>query len=263
MTVLFIGDIIGRPGRSLVKEFLPKIKEQYEVDYVIANCENLSHGRGANEKAIEEMRKNGIDFFTSGNHIYAFKSIIPKLDEKKYPVIRPANFPPVNPGKGFQVVEAGNMKQILIVNVMGRVFMNKYYDCPFRVMDKILVDNANEHLDAIIVDIHGEATSEKAAFAEYLDGKVSAVVGTHTHVPTADARILENGTAFITDVGMVGVEDSIIGAEKEPIIKSFFTQMPFKYEVADNNKKIFGAVLIDINTSGNATEIKQIIERFD
>lgn len=263
MKIIFLGDIVGRPGRKTVKELLPKIKERYMPDAIIANGENMTHGRGISEKTVKEMSEAGITFFTSGNHIFAHKPDVAKLDDKSFPVIRPANFPPGNPGRGYQVIETGKLEKILIINLMGRVFMKQNYDCPFRKADEILAEHMGENLSAIIVDIHAEATSEKVALGHYLDGKVSAVLGTHTHIPTADATILPEGTAYITDVGMVGVTDSVIGVQKEPVIRGFLTQMPFKYEIADGPSVLAG-VLIEIDEkTKKATDIKQIIEHFD
>lgn len=262
MKIFFIGDIVGRPGRKTVQELLPEIREEYTPDAIIANGENMAHGRGISEETVKEMQRAGIMFFTSGNHIFANKPAVAKLNDRKFPVIRPANFPPGNPGRGYQVIETGKFQKILIINLMGRVFMKQNYDCPFRVIDQILAEYTDDDLSAIIVDIHAEATSEKVALGHYLDGKVTAVLGTHTHVPTADATILDEGTAYITDVGMVGVIDSVIGVEKEPIIEGFLTQMPFKYEIADGPCVLAG-VLIEVDEkTKKATEIKQIIKHF-
>ncbi len=263
MKIIFIGDIVGRPGRKTVKEILPALKEEYSPDIVIANGENMAHGRGISEESVSEMQDAGITFFTSGNHIFANAPAVPKLDDKKFPVIRPANFPPGNPGRGYQIIETGKLQKVLIVNLMGRVFMKQNYDCPFRTMDQIIAEHAGDNLSAIIVDIHAEATSEKVALGHYLNGRVSAVIGTHTHIPTADSTILSEGTAYITDVGMVGVTDSVIGVQKEPVIKGFLTQMPFKYEIVDG-PSIFASVLIEIDDStGKATDIKQIIKHLE
>ncbi|MFC1656238.1 TIGR00282 family metallophosphoesterase [Patescibacteria group bacterium] len=263
MKILFIGDIIGRPGRDTVKKILPSLKEKYFPDLTIANGENLTHGRGISEETVNDMIRAGVDFFTTGNHVYANKQGAAKLDDRKFPVIRPANFPPGNPGRGFQLFETAKMQKVLVVNLMGRVFMKHNYDCPFRTIDAILDEHKLDNPEAIIVDIHADATSEKTALAHYLDGRVTAVIGTHTHVPTADSRILEEGTAYITDVGMVGLSDSIIGVDKEPIIRNFLTQMPVKHEFGDG-PTTFNAVLIE--TEGNtkkAESIELIIEQSD
>jgi 2',3'-cyclic-nucleotide 2'-phosphodiesterase len=261
MKIIFIGDIVGRPGRETVKKVLPALRDKYTPDLIIANCENLSHGVGISEKTIEEMQRAGIQFFTSGNHIYRNKLSIPKLDDKKFPVIRPANFPPGNPGRGYDIIETGKMEKVLIINLMGRVFMSHDYDCPFRTVDKILKEHEHETFGAIFVDLHAEATSEKIAMAHYLDGRATVLVGTHTHVPTADAQIFPENLAYITDAGMVGSMDSIIGAEKSEIIRSFLTQQSFRYEIAEGGPMTFNAVYIETElNSPKAIKIEQIIE---
>jgi len=264
MKIIFIGDIVGRPGRDTVKKILPKLREKYTPDLIMANAENLSHGVGVSEKTIDEMTRAGIQFFTSGNHIYHNRLSIPKLDDKKFPVIRPANFPPGNPGRGYEVIETGKMEKVLVVNLMGRVFIPQNYDCPFRAIDKILKEHENENLSAIFVDFHAEATSEKIAMAHYLDGRVTALVGTHTHIPTADAQIFPGNMAYITDVGMVGSSDSIIGAEKEAIIRSFLNQQSFKYEIPEGGPMTFNAVYIETElNSPKAIKIEQITENLN
>ncbi len=263
MKIIFIGDIVGRPGRETVKKVLPKLKEEHQPDLVLANGENLTHGRGMSEESIKEMQQAGIDFFTSGNHIFDNRTVVEKLNDKSFPVIRPANFPPGNPGRGYHIYETAKMQKILILNLHGRVFIKENYDCPFRKADEIIQETKGDQPTAIIVDMHAEATSEKIALAHYLSDRVSAVVGTHTHVPTADAQILNNRTAYITDIGMVGASDSIIGAKKEDIIEGFLTQMPFKYDIAEG-PTTFNAVLIEINdTDGKAENITPIIQNFD
>lgn len=248
MKILFIGDIFGRPGRETVKEFLPEIKKEHKPDLVIANVENISHGSGFTPEHIEEMQGVGVDFFTSGNHVWSKNSGVMKLNDPDFPVIRPANYPDENsPGRGYKIVEDGMMNRILVVNLMGRVFMKLHLDCPFRAMDRILKETAHENLSGIFVDFHAETTSEKYALALYLDGRISAIVGTHTHVPTADYRLLPNETAFMCDAGMTGIVDSVIGANKEIIIKRFLTQMPIKMEPATEGRRVFNAVLIELD----------------
>lgn len=263
MKLFFIGDIFGRPGRKAVKDVLKKYREQHQIDLVIANAENMRHGKGVSEENIKEMQSAGVDFFTSGNHIFKESSIIPFLDQKSLPLLRPANFPAQVPGRGYEVIQTPLMKKVLIINVLGRVFMPQQVDCPFRTVDNILKEFENESLGAIFIDVHAEATSEKAALAYYLDGRVSAVIGTHTHVPTADARILPNGTAFQTDVGFTGPLHSIIGTEKNTVIQQFLTQMPFKHEVA-SGPLVFNAVKITINDeTKKATSIETFQEVLD
>ena len=210
MKVIFIGDIVGRPGRDATKKLLPKLKKDYKPDFIIANGENVSGGKGISSDHLDDLHKAGIDFFTSGNHIWQQKDILTRMDERDPLVIRPANFPPMNPGKGWRILQTALLKRLLVINLQGRVFMHKDYDCPFRIVDKILMETAHEHLDGVFVDFHAEATSEKVSLGHYLDGRVSMVVGTHTHVPTADARIMPKGTGYLTDVGMVGLKESIL-----------------------------------------------------
>lgn len=260
MKILFIGDIVGRPGREAVKAILPELKKEQEIDLVIANAENLAHGRGFTVDTIEEMQKAGVDFFTSGNHVWDNKGSVAKLNDKSFPLLRPANFPDSAFGRGYQVVETTMMKKVLVINLMGRVFMKHYLDCPFQAIDKILQETAHEQIQAIFVDFHAEATSEKTALANYIDGKVSAFVGTHTHVPTADCRLLPNGTAFVNDVGMTGPIDSIIGMKQEAVIQNFLTQMPTSFEIQESGPKTFNSVLIEIDES---TKKATSIERKD
>lgn len=260
MKILFIGDIVGKPGREAVKKILPNLKKEKKIDFVIANAENLSHGKGFTTDTIEEMMTAGIDYFTSGNHIWDNKTNLAKLDDKSFPLLRPANFPPGVYGRGCAVVETGMMKKILIINLMGRVFMKHYVDCPFRALDKILQEYAHENLQAIFVDFHAEATSEKVALAQYADGRVSAFTGTHTHVPTADHRILNNGTAYVSDAGMTGPIDSVIGMDKNNVIRNFLTQFPYPFQVPEDGPKTFNSVLFEIDSS---TKQAVAIERAD
>ncbi|MFC1618247.1 TIGR00282 family metallophosphoesterase [Patescibacteria group bacterium] len=229
MKFLFLGDIVGKAGRKAVREVLPNLRQELAVDFVIANGENLAHGSGATRKTIEEVQEAGVDFFTSGNHIWQTKEAEEILQDKTLPIIRPANYPEGTPGDGYRIIEVGASKRILIANVLGQVFFNENCDSPFRTLDKILEETASEKLDAIIVDAHMEITSEIQAFGFYLDGRVSAVIGTHTHVPTADARVLPKGTAFVTDAGMVGVRDTSLGVDTDVIIKQMLTQRPQKF----------------------------------
>lgn len=246
MNILIIGDIFGRPGRNAVKKILPEIKKKYKIEFTVANAENISHGKGFTEDTILEVQKAGVDFFTSGNHVWKQKTSIPKLDDKNFPMIRPLNYPPSVPGRGYQIIEGNLMKKILVINLMGRVFMPTHFDCPFRTINTLLEQLKHEHLNAILVDFHAEATAEKWALAHYLDSRVSIVYGTHTHVATNDSRILEGGTAFITDVGMVGAYDSVIGIEKKGGIRHFLTGLPEKHEIAQG-KVMFNAVVLEVD----------------
>ncbi|MBU1992455.1 MAG: TIGR00282 family metallophosphoesterase [Patescibacteria group bacterium] len=260
MKILFIGDIFGRPGRETVKRLLPNLKAKLKPNLIIANGENLSHGKGLTPENVKEMQDAGVDFFTSGNHVWKNKKGVDKLDDPKFPVIRPANYPPSVEGRGYEIIKDNKGNKVLVINLLGRVFMKDDLDCPFRTAAKILEETINETLSAIIVDIHAEATSEKVALGHFLDGKVSAVLGTHTHIPTADARVLDSGTAYITDIGMVGPRDSVIGLEKETIVKQFLTQTPVKHEVAESENTLC-AVLIEIDPeTAKAKSIEHIID---
>jgi metallophosphoesterase (TIGR00282 family) len=246
--ILFIGDIVGNIGRRAVAGILPQLRKDLKIDLVIANAENAAHGSGITERIIDELTAAGVDYFTSGDH-----SLLRKHQERLYAepnIIRPANYPPAVPGQGFCLIPFAG-KEILLINLAGRVFMKLDYDCPFRKLDEIL---ANENLrsrdiSAIIVDIHAEATSEKASLFLYADGRVSAMLGTHTHVPTADEKISQKGTAFISDVGMVGAADSSLGIAKEGIIRSFLTQIREPHVIPEKGRAIFNSVLLTFSTN--------------
>ena len=250
MNILAIGDVIGKPGRQVINKHLRGIRKQYKIDFVIANAENTAGGFGLTSSTARELLDDGVNMLTSGNHIFAQKEIIPFLDTDM-PIIRPLNYPPGVPGKGYRI--AG---KVLVVNLIGRTFMNDN-DCPFRTMDKLLQELADKP-KIIIVDFHAEATSEKVAMGRYLDGRVSAVLGTHTHVGTIDTQILPGGTAYVTDIGMTGPTDSIIGDEVESVIQRFLTQMPHHLTVG-KGKPVLNAVLVEVDeNSGKATDIKRI-----
>ncbi|KAF0122769.1 MAG: hypothetical protein FD151_617 [bacterium] len=255
MRVLFIGDIVGKPGRRAIFELLNNIKDSYKVDLVIANAENASGGFGVTLKIIRELLDNGIDLLTSGNHIWDKKEIVEWFNEEKY-LLRPANYPAENPGNGSAVLKTPLGENIGVLNVLGRVFMNTV-DCPFKIAIEE-VNKLKEKTNVIVLDIHAEATSEKIAMGWFLDGKVSAVIGTHTHIQTADERILPKGTAYITDVGMTGAMDSVIGIEKEIVIERFLTQRPQRFKVAKRDIQL-NAVLIDIDSqTGKSNSIKRL-----
>jgi metallophosphoesterase (TIGR00282 family) len=245
-----IGDVVGEPGRRAIAELLPGLRREYELDLVVANGENIAGGLGITLNTAYELINSGVNVITTGNHVWAKREIIPHLDGQ-LPIIRPLNFPPGAPGRGSWIVN-----NIVVVNLIGRVFVGDY-DCPFRTMDSFLADLGKEK-KVIIVDFHAEATSEKVALGRYLDGRISALVGTHTHVGTIDASILPKGTAYVTDVGMVGPVDSVIGDETESVVHSFVTKMPHRISVG-KGKADFNAMLIDINPStGKANSITRI-----
>ena len=250
MLILAIGDIIGRPGRQAMNKLLPDLRQQYGLDMVIANAENTAGGLGLTSTTAKELLDAGADVLTSGNHIWAQKEIIPYLDDEM-PILRPLNYPPGVPGRGYII-----NGQVMVVNLMGRIFMGDI-DCPFRAMDKLLAELKHKP-PIIIVDFHAEATSEKMAMGRYLDGRVSAVLGTHTHVGTIDAQLLPLGTAYVTDIGMTGPVDSIIGDDAEAVIRRFLTGMPHRLSVG-KGKTMFNAVMVRVDEdSGRAISIDRI-----
>ncbi len=250
MLVLAIGDIIGKPGRQAVQHFLPGLRRQYGINLVIANAENVAGGFGLTPQTADDLLDAGIDVLTSGNHIWAQKEIIPLLDSDM-PILRPLNYPPGVPGRGYLTIG-----QTMVVNLIGRTFMSNF-DCPFRTMDRLLAE-IEPKPKIIIVDFHAEATSEKVALGRYLDGRVSAVLGTHTHVGTIDAQLLHHGTAYVTDIGMTGPMDSVIGDDTESVIQRFLTMMPHRLSVG-KGRPVFNAVLVRIaDKSGRATSIRRI-----
>jgi len=262
MNILFLGDIFGKPGRQAVRSVLPELKKQILPDIVIANVENIMHGRGVNMNSLEEMKEAGVDFFTSGNHIFDNSKVLTFIDDKNVHLIRPANYPIGTPGRGFDLFTTASGKKILIINLLGRVFIREHTDCPFRAIDKILDRFKNIDLDAVFVDFHAEATAEKVALGMYLDGRVSAVIGTHTHIATADARVLPKGTAYQSDVGFVGPLNSVIGIDSENSIKGFLTQIKSNMTVADG-PKLFNAVSIITKSAISATSIEPISQIID
>jgi len=250
LRILAIGDIIGKPGRKAVKEILPGLCDEYNIDLVVGNGENAAGGLGLTPSTAEELFDSGIDVITTGNHIWAYSEIVPYL-EGELALLRPLNYPPMNPGRGH--LHKGN---VLIVNLIGRVFM-AHVDCPFRAMDQLLAEFEHKSIP-IIVDFHAEATSEKVAMGRYLDGRVSAVLGTHTHVGTVDARILPGGTAYVTDIGMVGPMDSVIGDDPDSVINRFLTQIPSRLSVG-KGRVSFDAILVEVDEkTGKAVDIKRI-----
>ncbi len=248
--ILAIGDIIGRPGRQAVRKLLPGLQEQYGLDLIVANGENTAGGFGLTPTTAGELLDAGVDVLTSGNHIWAQKEIIPYLDGEM-PILRPLNYPPGVPGKGYMV-----KSQALVVNLIGRTFIGNF-DCPFRAMDQLLAE-LKHRPPVIVVDFHAEATSEKMAMGRYLDGRVSAVLGTHTHVGTIDAQLLPQGTAYVTDIGMTGPINSVIGDDTEAVLQRFLTALPNRLSVGQG-KTMFNAVLVRVDdSSGKALSIDRI-----
>jgi len=256
--ILFIGDTVARPGRTIVHDCLKHLQQEYEVDLTILNCENAAAGFGVTPTIADEFFDWGVDVLTSGNHIWDKKEIFPYLD-KNSRILRPANYPPGNPGRGCAVVRTRSGEQAAVLNLQGRVFMPTTDD-PFRAADAEL-EKLSKDVKVIFVDMHGEATSEKLAMGWYLDGRVSAVIGTHTHIPTADESILPGGTAYQTDAGMTGPFMSVIGVMKEEVIYRFLTQIPVKFESASQDVRLNGT-LIDVDSqSGKALRIERVHRR--
>lgn len=249
MRILFVGDVVGRPGRDAVAALLPKLRDELRVDLAIVNGENAAGGAGLTAEIARELQASGADVVTSGNHVWDQRQFANEIESLDF-VLRPLNYPPTNPGRGSLVC-----KGVLVVNAIGRTFMNPADD-PFRALDELL---ATDVPSLRVLDWHAEATSEKLAMGWHLDGRVTAVVGSHTHVPTADARVLPGGTALVCDTGMVGPRDSILGMRTEVIVERFRTGMPKRFEVADG-PVAFGSVLIDAD---DATGKARSIERVD
>lgn len=250
MRVMFIGDIVGRPGRRAVKEMLPSLLAQHKPHLIIANGENAAGGKGITRKTADELFSSGIDILTMGNHVWDQKEVHDFIDGEER-IIRPANYPPDTPGRGYLIAKSDDDTKVGVINLSGRVFMQPL-DCPFRLCDQIL-SLIKKETNIIIIDFHAEATSEKMALAWYVDGRASAVVGTHTHIQTADERILSCGTGYLTDVGMTGPRDSILGVDKESVISKFLTLRPVRFQVADGPIQL-NAVLLEIDPKRGATE---------
>ena len=260
MKILFIGDIVGKPGRRAVAELAPSLIAEKKIDFVIANCENAAAGFGVTREIVEELYASRIDVLTSGNHIWNKKEALEFIAEYKN-LLRPANYSSKSPGSGVNVFSTPQGESVGVLNLAGRIFMQPS-NCPFETAKNIIADLKSK-TKIIIVDFHAEATSEKKALGWYLDGEVSAVLGTHTHVQTADNEVLPSGTAYISDAGMTGPFDSVIGVKKETIIERFLTNVPNKFDVAKGDVRLQG-VLLDINAqNGRANSIERISIKFE
>ncbi|MDR9458626.1 MAG: TIGR00282 family metallophosphoesterase [Dehalococcoidia bacterium] len=256
MRILMVGDVIGRPGRRAVRALLPGLRQEYAIDLIIANGENAAGGIGITTETAAELFESDVDVITSGNHIWAQREIIPTLDSSPS-ILRPLNYPQGVPGHGYFI-----KGEAMVVNLIGRTFIGNF-DCPFRAIDQLLEDLADKKPPVIVVDFHAEATSEKVAMGWYLDGRVSAVLGTHTHVGTVDARLLPKGTAHVTDVGMTGPLDSVIGDDINTVLTRFLTQLPYRISVGKGSV-ILNSVLVEIEeTTGRAKNIKRIDREFE
>ena len=258
MKILFIGDIIGEAGRKTIARQLETVVDEYRINLVIANGENAAGGFGITPKIADELFDAGINVITSGNHIWDKKEIVPYL-EKERKLLRPANYPEGVPGYGYTTAYTNSGDKVVVLNLTGRVFMGNF-DCPFRYFNREF-QGLKAESDIIIVDFHAEATSEKIAFGWFADGKASAIIGTHTHVQTADEQILPKGTAYITDIGMTGPSNSVIGIEKEMIIEKYLTLMPRRFEVA-KGRPVLSAAVVEINElDGKALSIERLLLR--
>jgi 2',3'-cyclic-nucleotide 2'-phosphodiesterase len=257
VNLLLCGDVVGRPGRDAVKTHLPALRRDLQIDAAVVNAENAAHGFGLTEKICGELYDAGADVLTTGNHVWDQREIIPYIDRDPR-VLRPANFPPGTVGAGSYQHKLADGRSLLVINLMGRLFLD-LLDCPFRGLDAIVAGQALGKGEAIVVDFHAEATSEKAAFGHYCDGRVSAVVSTHTHIPTADYQILAGGTGYITDLGMCGNYDSVIGMDKEASVRRFVTRMPGqKPQVAEGEGTLCGVFIVTDDATGLARRIEPV-----
>jgi metallophosphoesterase (TIGR00282 family) len=255
MRILFIGDVVGKPGRRAVATLAPRLREERHIDFVIANGENSAHGAGLTASTVNALLTSGVDVITSGDHVWDQKEVY-EVIEREPRLLRPLNFPPTAPGKGSTVVQLDGVPPVGVLNLIGRVFMPNT-DCPFRAAEAE-VARLRQKTNIIIVDLHAEATSEKIAMGRFLDGKVSAVIGTHTHVATADAQILPQGTAYISDAGMCGPHDSVLGRDVAAVLRRFLTQLPQKMEVAEGDVALCGVIVEVDENSGRARSIERI-----
>ncbi len=257
MNLLFVGDVVGRPGRAALRARLPELVQRHQVEFTIANGENAAGGMGLTAATAEELLACGVDVLTTGNHVWRRRELAHFIEGERR-VLRPANFPPGTPGRGSEVFVTTHSGAVGVVCLVGRVFMEPL-DCPFRAADRE-IEALRGRTNVIVVDVHAEATSEKIALGRYLDGRVSAVIGTHTHVQTADEATLAGGTAYITDVGMTGPAESILGVAPEPVIDHFLTGMPNRFQVAEG-PVLLNAVVVDIDAeAGTARSIVRVVE---
>jgi len=258
--LLFIGDIVGEPGRKAVQTILPRLRDEHALDFVIANGENSAGGNGITPQIAGELFSAGVDVITSGDHLWDQKTVADLLySEPRF--LRPLNYPPTVPGRGAHVYQVRHLPPVGVMNVQGRVFMQPMEN-PFLTAEAE-ANRLREQTKIIFVDFHGEATSEKIAFGRFLDGRISAVVGTHTHVQTADEQILPHGTAYLSDAGFTGPHDGCLGREIEPVLKKFLTGMPQRFDVARNQIRLHGALIRVDDASGKAVSIQRVAERLD
>jgi metallophosphoesterase (TIGR00282 family) len=259
MRALFIGDIVGRPGKHACAQIVPRLIHERGLDFVAANAENAAAGSGLTPQMFSKLRHQGIDCCTMGDHIYRRREIIPLLESSDR-IVKPANFPPESVGREYAVVGLANGVRVAVISLLGRTHMNFRADCPFHAADRVLAQLPAD-IRLIFVDVHAETTSEKVALGWFLNGRVTAVVGTHTHVQTADERILPGGTAYITDLGMTGPYDSVLGRDRDRVIKSLVTGMPHPYDVATRDARLCGVIIEADSTTGRAVRIERVCER--
>ncbi|MFP4473518.1 MAG: TIGR00282 family metallophosphoesterase [Candidatus Omnitrophota bacterium] len=259
MNILCIGDVVGKAGRKALEDVLPGLREEFALDAVIVNAENAAGGSGLTERIAKQFFRMGCDALTMGDHIWDRRDFIEYLGEEPR-VLRPANFPEGAPGKGTYIFQTEGGVRVAVASLLGRVFVKYYSDCPFRTAETILKELDGQY-DVLIVDVHAEATSEKIALGWHLDGKAAGVFGTHTHIQTADERVLPQGTAYITDLGMTGPYDSVIGQNTDRILKRFLTGLPIRFEVAKENPVVCGVVIEIDETTGRARKITRIQRR--
>ena len=260
LKILLIGDIVASPGRDAVKKIVPKLRSEKAIDFVIANAENVAGGSGLTPETVDELFKNKIDVITSGDHVWKKKELYERI-AKDNRILRPANYPESCPGSGMTIVSGVNGKKVAVLNLLGRVFMDPV-DCPFQAAEREL-RKINRETKIILVDMHAEATSEKIAMGRFLDGRVSVVFGTHTHVQTADEKIFPHGTGYITDLGMTGPQDSVIGRRHDAIVEHFLTCMPKKFEIGDKEVELQGAIVNIDDETGKAVSIERVKEKLE
>jgi hypothetical protein len=256
MRLLIIGDIVGRPGKHACSQIIPRLVRERAIDCVIANAENASAGSGLTPNVFAKLRHYGVDACTMGDHIYKRREVFTVLETSDR-VVRPANLPPEAPGPELVVIEARNGGQVAVLSLLGRTFMNVRADCPFHAADRVL-QQLRADVKTIVVDMHAETTSEKIALGWYLDGRVTAVVGTHTHVQTADERVLPGGAAYISDLGMTGPYDSVLGRDKQAVVRSLVTGVPYPYSVATDDVRLCGVIVESDDATGRATRIERV-----
>ncbi len=259
LKIIFLGDVVGRLGRKAIKKEIRSLKKQYQPDLIIANTENIAHGKGVSEKTLNELQSSGVNFFTGGDHSFDAISQIETCYNGQFPIIRPANYSKKVPGKGFDIIST-KKGDVLIINLIGRVFMKMDYNCPFDAVDNILANFAKQKLSAIIVDIHAEASSEKIALKHYVNNRVSVIVGTHTHVQTADQEI-SKGTASITDLGMCGFKEGCLGLEKNSIIKTFCDQIKRQPKLPEKGKAVISGVYVEIDPKNKRAKKIELINK--